>query len=441
MSPPPPPAPSALPGRRGHAGSVGMLAVALLFGSALVASAGMNFRDVHVAVRVIADRQAMTLMRRMRFDGSADTDNLRAALPGLLTAHDLDHIAVWRGGQIIAQAGSSTWPNREPIPGVTETEGRRVRVTLPQRIRRPRFDEPGPPRRREPPGEMGIGFVTIEFEPVGTHELAQRALLGLWLAIAAAGLLTTAALILWRTGRRGEALRVQFEQQRHLASLGTLSAVLAHEIRNPLASLKGHAQLLLEKAQGAGDERALARTQRVVDEALRLEALTHDLLAFARSGSIRPVATEPGPWIQAIVAALPPEWAHRCELELHQAPKSWLLDPDRMRQVLFNLIENALDATPAAERITVTVEQQADHLLLAVRDRGPGIPASARAEVFEPFHTTKQHGTGLGLAVARRLVALHGGEIVIGDAQGPGAIFQVRLPKNPDGSSFLGNLA
>jgi two-component system sensor histidine kinase HydH len=108
----------------------------------------------------------------------------------------------------------------------------------------------------------------------------------------AAALLTSAALVLWHLGRRTQRMENELEDQRHLATLGGMSAVLAHEIRNPLAALKGHAQLLAEKIE---DPRAGERVQRVLDEALRLEALTNDLLDFARSGAMRPAATSRAP--------------------------------------------------------------------------------------------------------------------------------------------------
>jgi two-component system sensor histidine kinase HydH len=266
--------------------------------------------------------------------------------------------------------------------------------------------------------------LVIEFEPVETNDLNTRALVGLWLSSGAALLLTSAAFVLWRFGRRAQRMEGELERQRHLATLGSMSAVLAHEIRNPLAALKGHAQLLAEKAE---DPKMEARVRRVVDEALRLETLTNDLLDFARSGAVHPVASSPVTVLDEAAAATVPG---RIEQETAGAPASWSFDAGRMQQVLINLLENALAATPGDEKVTVTIDRVGEELVFSVRDRGPGVPEADRARIFEPFHTTKLRGTGLGLAVCKRIVELHGGRIEVDDAPGGGALFRVCLPRS-----------
>jgi signal transduction histidine kinase len=104
-----------------------------------------------------------------------------------------------------------------------------------------------------------------------------------------------------------------------------------------------------------------------------------------------------------------------------------------MEQVLINLLDNALAVTPPGARVTANVATVGGDLVFSVRDRGPGIPAAERARIFEPFHTTKTRGTGLGLALVRRIVDLHGGAIEVRDAPGGGAIFSIELPaRRPD---------
>jgi signal transduction histidine kinase len=109
-------------------------------------------------------------------------------------------------------------------------------------------------------------------------------------------------------------------------------------------------------------------------------------------------------------------------------PDTWSLDPARMEQVLINLIDNALKVTPPEERVSVEIGRVGAELFYAVRDRGPGVPAAERARIFEPFHTTNVRGTGLGLAVVRRIVELHGGRIEVSDAPSGGAVFRVFIP-------------
>jgi two-component system sensor histidine kinase HydH len=262
----------------------------------------------------------------------------------------------------------------------------------------------------------------IEFDAIGTQDLQRNALVGLWLASGAALLLTSAALFMWRSGRRAARLAGELEQQRHLATLGGMSAVLAHEIRNPLAALKGHAQLLAEKAT---EPAITGRVKRVVDEALRLEALTNDLLDFAKSGAVTPQQASPLAVLEAAVQATVPD---RIERPASGAPAVWRLDPARMEQVLINLLENAIQVTPAERKVTAVIEVRGKELVFSVRDHGPGVPAAERSRIFEPFHTTKIRGTGLGLAVVKRIVELHGGRVEIDDGPDGGAVFSVYIP-------------
>src|SRR5690606_39259992 len=124
----------------------------------------------------------------------------------------------------------------------------------------------------------------VEFEPVVATTLVSRASRSLVLAALSATILTLAAALFWRTSERYAAARVRMEEQRRLSVLGEMSAVLAHDIRNPLASLKGTAQLLAEKLPPGSKE--LQRADRIVAESIRLETLTSDLLDFARTGPI-----------------------------------------------------------------------------------------------------------------------------------------------------------
>jgi two-component system, NtrC family, sensor histidine kinase HydH len=115
------------------------------------------------------------------------------------------------------------------------------------------------------------------------------------------------------------------------------------------------------------------------------------------------------------------------------APRSWSLDPDRLRQVLSNLLRNALQASPPDEPVEVTVaggrSAHGPELRIVVRDHGPGLPAGREKEIFEPFVTNRTRGTGLGLAVARRIVELHGGTLVGRNGRAGGAVFETRIPR------------
>jgi two-component system sensor histidine kinase HydH len=200
-----------------------------------------------------------------------------------------------------------------------------------------------------------------------------------------------------------------------------MSAVLAHEIRNPLASLKGNAQLLA--ASLADSERHGAKARRVVDEAVRLESLTADLLEYVRTGELHRREVSPAALLREAVDAVDPA---AISLDSVGAGAGWTLDPERMRQVLVNLLENAV---AAGAPVRASVREEGARLHFVIQDSGPGVPPSERERIFEPFHTTRTRGTGLGLAVARRVVEQHGGSISVENAAAGGAVFSVVLPR------------
>ena len=272
-------------------------------------------------------------------------------------------------------------------------------------------------------GRGGPFFEIMEFVPVAPA-LVSRAHLALVLAWIGAGILTLATLLFWRTSTQYDLVRQRLEEQRRLAVLGEMSAVLAHEIRNPLASLKGHAQLLAEKLpEGTPDKR---KADRVVDEAKRLEVLTNDLLDFARSGPIDFRRVDPAALLRACAVDLP---SGSITIDSANAPESWHLDERRFSYaVLANLLRNAVQASPADRPAEARVFTENGVLVFTVRDHGEGLPAGQEERIFDPFFTTRTTGTGLGLALARRIVELHGGSISARNADDGGALFRVELP-------------
>ena len=210
-------------------------------------------------------------------------------------------------------------------------------------------------------------------------------------------------------------------QSERLAALGTMSAVLAHEIKNPLAALKGNAQLLVEGLDEGTRPRAQA--DRVVSGALRLQGLVDNLLDFARSGGLERAPLDPA----ELLCTAAEDASPRATLELGGAPATWSVDGVRLRQVLENLLRNAEQASPG--EVTAAVRVDGDHLIFTVSDRGAGIADGEAERIFEPFHTTKTRGVGLGLTVARRVVELHGGTITARNRPEGGAVLEVAIPR------------
>jgi two-component system sensor histidine kinase PilS (NtrC family) len=227
------------------------------------------------------------------------------------------------------------------------------------------------------------------------------------------------------------AMEEAVQRSKRLADLGEVAAGLAHELRNPLASISGCVELL-RGAQGLSEEDGKILGI-VLRETGRLDALLTRFLEFSRptpperrAGDLAAVVAETLDMFAAdpVAAGL--------SLERALAPTPASFDPDQLRQVLLNLLSNAAQALRDAERggrIRITCEPApGGGAVLAVEDDGPGIDPAAAARIFTPFFTTKARGTGLGLAVVQRIVDAHGGSVSLQTAPGEGARFVIRLP-------------
>jgi two-component system sensor histidine kinase HydH len=266
--------------------------------------------------------------------------------------------------------------------------------------------------------------IMFEVDSAAAHALARRAGVTLAVSLLAALVLMGLCAVFWRISRNAEKASAQLEHDRQLKILGQMSAVLGHEIKNPLASLKGHVQLLLEKLPPEHPGRKGAEV--VLRETVRLEELSRHVLEFARTGAVECESADPAAVVRAAI-----EDAGSADIyfNANSAPASWPLDSARMEEVLVNLLRNARDASPGGRPIDVTIDTQPDrHLIIQVRDRGEGIPPGEEERVFEPFYTRRVKGTGLGLALARRIVEGHGGAITARNHPDGGALFSVRLP-------------
>ncbi len=224
-------------------------------------------------------------------------------------------------------------------------------------------------------------------------------------------------------------LAVRTRRAERLASLGTMAAGLAHEIRNPLNS--AHLQLtLLDRRLGRDQPDVPGARQAAVlavGEIKRLATLVGEFLDFARpqplgraSGDLRQTA-------KVIVALIRPE-AEVGGVDLVLEPGDSVrtqYDDEKIKQVLHNLVRNAVEATGAGGCVRVRVEARRDEAVLEVEDDGPGIPHDG--PIFEPFYTTKESGTGLGLAIVHRIVTAHAGTV---DARSRpnSTVFTVCLP-------------
>lgn len=213
-----------------------------------------------------------------------------------------------------------------------------------------------------------------------------------------------------------------------LAALGGMAASVAHEIRNPLASISGSAELLSSAALGEEDKRLLAIIRR---ESTRLSDMVRDLLAFTRPRAPEPVRLDVGASIKQTTEAFAADPNNAgltvvCDaepgLETH-------VDPVQLGQVLWNLMRNAAEAMDGKGEVRVRVRSDGDDVRIEVRDHGSGIPPDRLESIFDPFFTTKEHGTGFGLAIVHRVVLDNGGVIRVSSELGRGTTFTLVFPR------------
>ena len=225
--------------------------------------------------------------------------------------------------------------------------------------------------------------------------------------------------------RNLSAAQAEVRRTERLAALGQLSAGLAHELRNPLGSIKGSADLLVHSA--AKDNPVAQELASIISsEVDRTNLLVTRFLDFARPLEPRRQPTD-------LIRVIDQAATHSgVPIERDYPPSLPLLplDPALMEQVFINLITNAKQASTNGSPITVRIREAAGQAEVSIIDHGCGIPADKTESIFNPFFTTKQDGVGLGLAIVSKIVDGHGGRMAVDSEPGKGSTFRVYLPEN-----------
>ncbi|NOY12401.1 MAG: PAS domain-containing protein [Deltaproteobacteria bacterium] len=220
------------------------------------------------------------------------------------------------------------------------------------------------------------------------------------------------------------------ERSRRHAALGRMAAGIAHEIRNPLGTLRGFAQYFAKL--GAKDPHAEDYAELMVEEIDRLNRAISALLQFARPREPELTEIELGGLLQRTARLLQDELTARqlsFRLELPTEPVLFHADSDLLTQVLINLLQNAQAATEAGGEICLGARQQAAEIRCWVADNGKGMSPEEQAHMFDPFFTTRKTGTGLGLATVQQIIEQHAGRIEVQSTPGKGTVVTVILPQ------------
>jgi signal transduction histidine kinase len=269
----------------------------------------------------------------------------------------------------------------------------------------------------------------------------------LWIAlgaVAGAGLAGLAARSALARARREQADRDRARaeeqdrarQEEQAALVGTIASGIAHEIRNPLSTLRMNLQLLREDWENPITEREQKGRKRIdvlLRETERLETVVSDFVRFASGHALRLEKTDLNTLAGELLDFLAPQ-AERARVRIARDFARPLpaveADPNLVRQAILNLLVNAQQVMASGGEITVRTRENGRYVKLSVSDNGPGIPAEHREKIFNLYFSTKPGGTGLGLPMVKKIVEEHGGEIEVESEPGRGATFTICLKKS-----------
>jgi len=222
----------------------------------------------------------------------------------------------------------------------------------------------------------------------------------------------------------------QLRRADRLTALGELSASMAHEIRNPLGSIRGTAEILREGFDNKDKRYEFAEI--LVKEVNRLDTVVHDFLNFARphEGERKIVAIDEAlhdvitlTRQQALKAGV------KVDLNGTDSPLEAIGNLEQYKQAILNLVLNAVQAMPEGGALTINCTTDSQHICIDFADTGPGIPEDIQDRIFNPFYTTRNEGTGLGLSITQRIISAHGGKLSVTSEPGKRSIFHIELPR------------
>jgi len=269
-----------------------------------------------------------------------------------------------------------------------------------------------------------LAMSTDSFRSVCLRDLWVRCVVAFFAGISAVGVG-----LAWRNLARSSDLQIRLirasEMNTHLREMNLAAAGLAHETRNPLNIIRGMAQMISKQPDAPGEIRDKSRA--IVDETDKVTAQLNEFINYSRPREIRRSVLALTPAINEVVRALNYDVDEKkLKLEVKGEPLSVEADEQLFRQALFNLLLNAVQAADSGGEIQiVAARSNASEAVLEVRDNGPGVPPDRRKEIFKPYFTTHQKGTGLGLAVVQQIVLAHGWEIECVGNEPKGAVFRV----------------
>jgi signal transduction histidine kinase len=237
--------------------------------------------------------------------------------------------------------------------------------------------------------------------------------------------------------RRLQEAEASVRRSDRLAALGQLTAGLAHELRNPLGTIRVSSEMLRQRI-GVGDSIAEELAGYIASEVDRTNNLIGRFLEFARPVRLKKESADLNAVADRAIENLVrerPEAASQIHKNYSPDIPTVQGDGELLERVVFNLVRNALEASPAGATVTIKTRHTPEAVEVAVLDRGSGVPADQIEQIFNPFFTTKSDGIGLGLAISAKIAAEHGGRIKVESEMGKGSIFVLEVPRSGGPSS------
>jgi signal transduction histidine kinase len=373
------------------------------------------------------DEQTVTLMNLVDLGASVTHDLERTNPPVILSREEL----FGRG------ATNRPPPDSTPPPDLTNADGSVSTTNSAAGWTRPRGNWQ---RLGRPPGMSDDEYKAI-LQKQGAHSFlivmsTQPVRVAcdqdLWLRWIIAVLATVSVLgsgLAWRNLGKSSDLQIRLvrtsELNSHLKEMNLAAAGLAHETRNPLNIIRGQAQMISKLPDVPAEIREKSRA--IVDETDKITAQLNEFINYSRPREVRRTVLALGSAINEVVRALSYDIEEKkVQIEVIGEQLDIEADEQLLRQALFNLVLNAIQAIDPGGKIWIAMERQdASEASLDIRDNGPGVPPELRQEVFKPYFTTQEKGTGLGLAVVQQIVLAHGWEIECLSNEPKGAIFRL----------------
>jgi two-component system sensor histidine kinase HydH len=233
----------------------------------------------------------------------------------------------------------------------------------------------------------------------------------------------------WRARQKHEETRLQLERSHHLSLVGQMAAGVAHEIKNPLASIKGALEIIHDESVARSDREEFSDI--AFKEVKRIEGTVTEFLEFARPKEPQKEALDLSVSVESSIKQLSPQVAKAgLKLQSNIRPRIFVLgDLEKIHQVLLNLLLNSIEACQPGDTISIELSRTgAQRATLSISDTGKGMSSTELSQAFDPFYTTKAAGTGLGLAIVKAIIGQHHGEVELMSEPGKGTRMIITLP-------------